>query len=335
MTGMAFDQAFRIGMGETPVRFPTPLDRLIYLRTLPNLGGLAGNGLSYIATQARERQFTTGELLYRPEEPIDVVHFVVEGRVRVEQEGLHLLDALPTFTIGFLPVLAGSRIGQTATALEPTVTLEIVATDLLEIFEDDFGFLENGIRQLSRQLLEAQSELEVRGLLTRSEPEATPYPHERLDLVERLALIRKGPYADVNLEPLVQLVSQAEELRVEPGTVLWEQGDPSTWGLHVAHGVIHCSNDERSFRMGPGSMLGYLDANGQLPRAYRAVAETKVVLMKEPTETFFDVLEDNFTLAIGVLSFFSQGLLQLTARVAKARQDDQPSSERGLESDPR
>jgi len=321
MSGLAFDQAFRIGMGETRVRFPTPLDRLIYLRTLPTLGGLAGSGLTFVASQATERHFSAGELIYRPEEPIGVVHFIVEGQIRVEQEGLLLLETGPPFTIGFLPVLSGSPVGQKAIALEDTVTLEITRSDLFEIFEDDFGFLENGIRQLSRQFLECQRELEIRGLLERSEPEVTPYPHHALDLVERLALIRNGPYAKVNLEPLVQLVRDAEEVRLEPGDLVWEEGDPSLWGLHIAHGVIRCESSERSFRMGPGSVLGLLDANGGLPRGYTAVAETKIVAMKATTETFFDVLEVNFPLALGLLAFFSGMVLELTGRVARARID--------------
>lgn len=322
MTDLALESAFSIGMGETRVRFPTTLDRLIHLRALPNLGGLAGSGLTYVATHAAERHYEPGELVCRPNEPVCSVHFIVEGRIRVEQNGLHLLDAVPPFAIGFFPVLAASDVGQKAVALEPTVTLEISRADLLEIFEDDFGFLENGIRQLSRQFAQTQAELEIRGLLTRSEPKDTPYPHERLDLVDRLELIRYGPYADVNLEPLVQIVRHAPELRLEPGDVLWEEGEIATWGTHIAHGVVACTGEDRSFRMGPGSVIGFLEGTGALPRSYRAVAETRVVALKETTEVFFDVLEDNFTLAIGFLSYLSTMMLDLSMELARAKLSD-------------
>lgn len=319
MTDLAFEQAFSIGMGETGAHFPTTLDRLIYLRTLPTLGGLAGRGLTYIAEHAIERHFGQGELIYRPQEPVSSVHFIVDGRVRVEQEGLHLLDGVSPFAIGFLPVLASSDVGQTATALVPTVTLEVSRADLFEIFEDDFGFLENGIRQLSRQLAQMQAELEARGALTRSEPEETPYPSRPLDLVERLELIRGGPYAEVNLEPLVQLVRQADELRFEPGDVLWEEGEPATWGAHVIHGVVACTSASRSFRMGPKSLIGFIEANGAMARGYRAVAETRVVALEQTTEVFLDVLEDHFDLAIGYLSFLSKLMLGLSVRVAAGK----------------
>ena len=323
MTDLAFEQAFSIGMGETGAHFPTTLDRLIHLRTLPNLGGLAGRGLTYVATHAAERHYDTGERIYRPEEPVASVHFVVDGKIRVEQEGLHLLDCVSPFAIGFIPVLASSDVGQTATALAPTVTLEVSRADLFEIFEDDFGFLENGLRQLSRQLAQMQARLESRGLLDRSEPEETPYPVRPIDFVERLELIRGGPYAEVNLEPLVQLLRYAEEIRLEPGDVLWEEGEPSTWGANVIHGVVACSSKERTFRMGPRSVVGFIESNGAMPRGYRAVAETRVVALKQTTEVFLDVLEDHFQLAIGYLAFLSRLMLGLSLRAARSGGSDE------------
>ncbi len=319
MSDLALDQAFSIGMGETPVRFPTPLDRLIHLRTLPNLGGLEGSALTYIATHAEERHFEVGDHVYLPEERVTAVHFIVEGKVRVEQEGVHILDGEPPYAIGFMPVLASSEVGQKALVVEPTVTLEVSAADLFEIFEDDFAFLENGIRRISAQFTKAQEELECRGLLERSEPEETPYPTKPLDLVERLELFLSGPFALSNLEPLVQMVRLAEEVRYEPGDVLWEQGDVATWGLTVAHGVVSCESNDRSFRMGPGSTVGIGEANGQLPRSYRAVAETRVVGLKQTTEVLLDVLEDNPEMAMGMLSFLSRLMLDFSIRLAQAK----------------
>ncbi|MBW2460748.1 MAG: hypothetical protein JRH11_03815 [Deltaproteobacteria bacterium] len=322
MIDPALDQAFQIGMGEARVRFPTTLDRLIHLRTLPNLGSLASSGLTYIAAHANERHYEAGELVYRPEEPVTTVHLIVEGGIRVEQEGLHLFDAVPPFAMGFFPVIAKSPVGQKATALEPTVTLEISQTDLFEIFEDDFGFLENGLRQQSRQLAETQRELESRGLLKRSEPEERPYPEEPLDFIERLELTRRGPYNAVNLEPLVQLARLAEEVRYEPGDVLWEAGEPSTWGVRIIYGVVNCTAPERSFRMGPDSVLGMIESNGLMPRSYRAVAETRVVGLTERSDVLLDILEDHPMVAMGLLKFMAGALIDNSLRIAKARLTD-------------
>ena len=324
MIDPALDQAFGIGIGigEARVRFPTTLDRLIHLRALPNLGGLASTGLTYIATHANERHYKAGELVYRPEEPVTAVHLIVEGGIRVEQEGLHLFDAVPPFATGFFPVIAKSPVGQKATALEATVTLEISQTDLFEILEDDFGSLENGLRQQSRRLAETQRELESRGLLTRSEPEERPYPEEPLDFIERLELTRRGPFSTVNLEPLVQLARLAEEVRYEPGDVLWEAGEASTWGARIVYGVVSCTSVERNFRMGPDSSVGMIESNGHMPRSYRAVAETRVVALTERSDVFLDVLEDHPMVALGLLKFMATALIDNSLRLARARLTD-------------
>jgi len=323
----ALDTAFGMGMGEGDLRFPTVLDRLIYLRTLPTLGRLAAGGLTYVATRAVERHFAPGELVYAPDRPVGAVHFVAEGRIRVEQEGLHLLDGVPPFVIGFFPVLSQSTVGQRAVAVEPTVTLELGRPALLEVFEDDFGFLENGIRQMSRQSVAMQRVLEARGLLERDPPKDTPYPHEALDLVERLDLMGRGFYADMNLEPFVQLVRMSHEVRYEPGDVLWTPGEPSAWGLNIAHGIVRCEGEDRTFRMGPGSSLGYIECYGVLPRSYRAVAETRVVGLRQPGEAFIDVLEDHPKLALSVASRMAGFVLDLSLRVARMEAGEAPADE--------
>jgi CRP-like cAMP-binding protein len=322
MSDLALDQAYSIGIGEAQVRFPTVLDRLIHLRSLQNLGGLAGTGLTFIATHAEERHYAAGDIIYRPGEPVAAAHLIAEGRIRVEQEGVHLLDGVPPFAVGFFPLIANSQVGQSAVAVEPTVTLEVSRADLFEIFEDDFGFLLSALRTQSRQLANTQEELEVRGLLIRSEPEDRPYPTEQLDFVARLELSRRGPYVECNLEPLVQLARQAEELRFEPGDVIWEEGDAATLGATILYGVVECVSEKRSFRMGPGSNIGLIESIGLMPRSYRAVAETRVVALKQGSEVLLDVLEDNPSMAMDLLSFLSKVILDLSLRLARAKLDD-------------
>ena len=113
------------------------------------------------------------------------------------------------------------------------------------------------------------------------------------------------------------MVRLQEEVRWEPGHVIWEQGDLAEGGFQVVYSVVKCESEERSFRMGPKSVLGFLEANGMLPRSYTAEAETRIVALQSTTEGFFDVLEDNFGLAFGFLSFVSGWVMQLSIRCAE------------------
>jgi CRP-like cAMP-binding protein len=164
-----------------------------------------------------------------------------------------------------------------------------------------------------------QRDLEREGLMQRDEPIETPYPERELDLVQRLVLMRQtGPYRDASLDPLIEMAKRAVEVRYAPGHTLWRAGEPSTWGMHVVHGVVRCTGEDgrRVFRMGPGSVVGYIETYADLPRGYDAVTEGRVVGLRGDTEAFFDVLEDNFELGIAFVGFLASLLTKLYERLA-------------------
>ncbi|MFT5353224.1 MAG: CRP-like cAMP-binding protein [Polyangiales bacterium] len=315
----ALDRAYQPGMGAgIRRRFPTPLERLIHLRTLPNLGMIQRSGLSYIAQRSEERFFARGETVFEYDDSIDSIHFIVEGSISVDQEEIEVAVVKAPFAVGFHPVLSTGRVHQRMVALEDTVTLEISAAEMLSVIEEDFAFLETGLRQMTRQLVETQAKLETQGELARTEPDEVPYPVDELDIIQRLVTARTGPLETANLEPLMQLVRQFEEIRVEPGHTFWSEGDEAHDGLTIVYGVVSCKSEQRTFRMGPGSSVGHLEAYGSLPRSYHAVAETKIVALRGSAESFFDVLEDHFELAMATMGFVCDRLLELNLRVAKA-----------------
>jgi CRP-like cAMP-binding protein len=300
-------------------RFIGPIERLLYLRTLPTIGHLPPAELASIAHYTRERFFPKGAVMLREGEPASSVFFLVEGRASLRRGSKVIRIVEAPFAVGFLPVLARDPNGVEVRAEVDTVALELGAEELVDAFEDNFSLLENGVRQLSRQLAEAQRELELRGRLQRDEPIDTPYPEHELDLVERLVLLRgAGPYKEVSLDSLVELARRSVEARFEEGAVLWREGDPSTWGMHIVHGVVRCVGDggKRVFRLGPGSVIGYTETYGGLPRGYEAIAETRIVGLRGDTEAFFDAIEDNFDLGIAFVGFMAQLLTRLYERLA-------------------
>ncbi len=109
-----------------------------------------------------------------------------------------------------------------------------------------------------------------------------------------------------------------EEVRFEPGDVLWDVGDEATFGVHVVHGTVRCVGDDglRVFPMGPGSVIGYSETLGRLERTYRATAETRVVGLRGSQEAFLDTLEDNAELGRVFMGFLASVLLDLYEKLA-------------------
>jgi CRP-like cAMP-binding protein len=296
-----------------------PIERLLYLRTLPTIGHLPPSELASIAHFTRERFFTKGGVMLREGLPASSVFFLVEGRASLRRGGTTIREIEAPFAVGFLPVLARDPNGLEVRAETDVVALELGADELLDAFEDNFSLLENGVRQLSRQLAEVQRELDALGLLRRDEPIETPYPEQELDLVQRLILLRKaGPYREASLDSLVELARRSVEVRFEPGEQLWEDGAVASWGMHIVHGVVRCEGQggKRVFRLGADSVIGYIETYAGLPRGYRAVTETRVVGLRGDTEAFFDALEDNFELGIAFVGFMAGLLTRLYERLA-------------------
>lgn len=305
-------------MADEP-RFIGPVERLLYLSTLPGLSSSSPAELASIGQHVRERSFARGEHLLQEGAPAESVFFLVEGSVTILRQGQVLQRVEPPFGVGFLPVLSEDPEGVTARADSKVLALELAADDLIDAMEDSFSLLESGVRQLSRQLAEAQAQLESRGLLERDEPLETEYPEAPLDLVQRLTLFRRrGPYMHASLDSMAELVRRAAEVRYEPGVTLWTEGDAAAWGVQIIHGVVTCSGKQppRAFRMGPDSVLGVVEANAQLPRSYTAVTETRVVALRMESETGFDIIEDDAELGLALLRFLATLINRLYVRLA-------------------
>ncbi|HMJ12523.1 MAG TPA: hypothetical protein VK524_13960, partial [Polyangiaceae bacterium] len=223
-----------------------------------------------------------------------------------------------------LAALSRNPAGTEARAEEDSLTLEMSIDDLWNVTEESFDLLVALLRQLTREMAEVQRRMEVSGTLLRDEPLQTPYPERPLDLVQRLVVLRRGgPFQNASLNALAELAERAVELRLDPGTVLWREGEKSEFGLNIVHGVVRCEGDggRRRFRMGPGSALGTLETIGQLPRSYEATTETPLVALRGNMEIVFDTLEDNAELGRAFLGFLAGALDKLYERSASAHHD--------------
>lgn len=299
-------------------RFVGPVDRLIFLRSLAGLGALDASEIVAIAERAEERFYRRGSLLLREGEPVEICHFLVEGQVSTGRGGRvqRYLDA--PYTVGFMAGLSRDPAGLEVRAETDVVTLALGIEDLTDTMEDNTRLTEAAIRQIARQIAEAQRLLESRGQLQREVPVDVPRPERPLDFVQRLSLLRKaGPYKDASLDALATIARHFEELRPEPGDVLFREGEPATHGLLIVQGIVRCASSDRVFRMGSGSVVGYLETMARLPRTYTATAETPMVVLRNEAEIFFDVAEDNPELGITFARFLSGVLGKLYDRLAE------------------
>ncbi len=301
-------------MPEAVRRLVSPVERLLYLKSLPTLAGLPAAELASLADRAVERFFSRGAVILREGRPVTAIYLVVEGALVVHRRGQFVARVGPGAGVGGLGLFARDPEGAQVSAEEDTLTLELDSDTLLEVLEDRFPVLLHMVRDLARQVVDLITRLRL-DPATGSPPFELPVdPSQELDLVQRIFFLRKmAVFERASINALAELSRQATQVRFPPGTTLWHEGDPSPGIYLVASGTVLATSEGRGlrFRFGPGSAVGAVEATADLPRFYDAVTETEVVALQGSNEALIDVFEDNFEMAMDYLAVLARFMLNV------------------------
>jgi len=306
-------------------RLLPPLERMLHLKRVPMLSELPSSEIAVVADAASERFFPKGALVFREGEPVESVHFVVQGALATNRHGVRLGRAGAGAGVGGLAVFSGDPLGSEVVAEEDTLTLEMDRDAIAEVLEDRYPILQHILREMSRRAI---------GLLTRfkldpsagipESPVDVPQGGD-IDLVDRIFFLhRMGVFRRSSITALAEMARELAQVRFEPGTVLWREGEPSPAIFLLRSGRVRATGSSGlAFRPGPGFPLGALEALGEVPRFYEAVAETPVVALQGHMGVVVDAFEDNFGMAMEYLAVLAQANLRILDWAA-ARGDPAP-----------
>jgi CRP-like cAMP-binding protein len=270
---------------------PFLMRRILALRQFPVWGHADLSELAMVAENVTERTFAPGDVI------TDSLHLLLEGRIAV---GKHELVARDVY--GALEVAARRAPREAATALEPTRTLELGASDYFEVLEDNFRLLLATIRDLAARALPL-------GVLRR--PLAMPFGDAPLGLVERMILLRQQiPFSSARLEALAILAHAATEVHWPAGATVVRAGFPAEESAIVLTGSLRTAGRE----IGPGHTLGMLETLANVPHLATFEATTPVRVLAIRAATLLDVLEDHTDFALSILETFARALVDHEAR---------------------
>ncbi|MEQ9081095.1 MAG: cyclic nucleotide-binding domain-containing protein [Sandaracinaceae bacterium] len=303
---------------------PEPLvgrvERLVAMRSFPGWSELPTRDLVTLAAIARPRRIGVGEQVFTEGQPIQTVLLVLEGELALSRGGKRLGLYRESSGVGGLAAFARDPRGYDCLATRDSVVLELHAEDLEELFEDRFPILLAVVRELARENVELRRRLPPSaGFPTRSSA-GDQCPAQALDLVERIFFLRRTlAFGAGRIDSLAELAKGAEEIRAEPGRVVWKVGDRADDALAIVCGTLRCrTEDGLAFELGAGDLAGGLDALGQVPRWYSAEVGEGLVALSMGRDLTVDVWEDHPDLALEVLQAFAAGLLALLERAADA-----------------
>lgn len=287
-------------------------DRMLALRSLPNYANLRDDSLLFIAEHARERRFRPGEVLLEEGVPVERIYIIVAGSVTLSRAGKPVTVIEAPGGVGILSSLAGDPDGRLAAAATDTLTLEIPTSAFISNLEEDFALMRNSLRILSGKALESRGNLPVH-------PKNAPlvdvgeYPDREQTLCERIIGLRSGqsPFANANMDAVFEVARRMTLHRVEPGKMIFDIGEPSTFSARINYGRVRCTAPSgEHVDVGMGMVLGALDSWSGTPRSFSARAETQVIYYQTPYESFLTVLEMHPSLAMTMLRGIAQSLLR-------------------------
>jgi CRP-like cAMP-binding protein len=279
-------------------------------------GAVSSGQLSVVAGEMRDRSFKAGSVLMREGEPPVAAYSLVRGRVRLSRRGHILGEVGPGAPVGFGGIVSRDALGLGAVATTDVLALELDRETLVDIFEDQFPFLLEAIRETSRRHLDFIRRMkQVPDQLPALHRE--PFVFDRLDLVERLLFLKMpgGPFEHSSIDALAEIEQRARYRSIEPGTTLWSEGDRADEAVVIVRGTIACSSSRDDgpvgFRAGSGTAIGAIESIAGQPRWHDAVADTHAEVLEHDVDDLFDIFEDNVEMAMDFLAWVSSDALNL------------------------
>ena len=305
-------------------RLVPPLERMLYLKRVPMLSGLSGSHIAVIADAARERFFPAGTVVFREGEPVGSVHFVVQGSLATFRRGARVGGVGPGAGVGGLALFARDPLGSQVVADEDTLTLELEADAVSDVLDDHFPILHHVLREMSRRAIDLLTRYRLDPSAGVPECPIDDAGTGEIDLVDRLFFLRRMTvFQRSSITALAEMARAMAQVRFEPGTVLWREGEAAPGIFLIRRGWLRARGSSGvAFRPGPGFPLGALEALGAVPRWYDAVAETPVVALQVQMGALVDVFEDHFSMAMDYLAVIAQSTLRILDSNASLGDED-------------
>lgn len=276
--------------------------RVRLLRSMPDLAAVSVDALVLLAERSRFRRFRKRASIWREQESVESVLYILEGRVRVELGGQVLGVVESRGALGFTALLTDSG-HLTATAEVATVALEIPGDAVRAALGRDFGLQRIVLRGLARALLAQRGPVPE----VVEAPERGPSRRVEMSLVERVIALRASPILRANVDALAELASAAVEVRAEEGEILWREGEPATFWLRLESGLIACETEEGDRAVvGAGTDLGYLEVLADEPRRQTARAASRAVGLRIELIDWFNVLELHTRFALDLTAILAR-----------------------------
>jgi len=264
-----------------------------------------------VASLGRQVRHETGRVIAQEGHVADVLHIVLDGRVRVASTREGRTEIAAPGVLGFEDVLEGHPVRGTATALEPTITLTMTTEEFLTLVSENVEIAQGIFRMLIETHCAPAWRTVVHGELS---PEMEQRVADGVQALDGLLLLQASPLLHrATTAELVRLAAAARVVPLVPGAALFKPGDVAA--IHaVLSGQVSVSAAEGTTpdHADSGDVVGMYEAlSGRYMAATGTIAQAGTALRIDRTE-LFELMADNMPLLQGIFS----GLVHTSARIA-------------------
>jgi CRP-like cAMP-binding protein len=244
-----------------------------------------------------------GTTIYRQGDPSEHFHFLVTGEVRLEAPGQPSFVLGDESVIGIIDVMADRPRTRTAVATRDAHLLRLRGEDWLDMLEDNFEVARNTVIGVSMRVHDLVLQLAPSGGF--QHPIEGASAGGKLSLVEKILALREIAYfSRAGIQALASVAGLLEEVRFEPGAVLFEASDAvAPFIFIVVSGTVGVKRAQPQIAasFGPGTIVAGHTAFTPEIHAYHAEALTRAVALRVRREDLFDRMEEHFDLARSVI----------------------------------
>ncbi|MBK9777516.1 MAG: cyclic nucleotide-binding domain-containing protein [bacterium] len=288
------------------------VERLLYLKSLP-LPRLDSRTLGRMAAHLSERTYSKGEVLQELNVMPTRFQVVVDGEVEILSGGGDTQTAVSRDLIGILSVMARDSRGLSAVARRKTLVLEGSTDFLLHEMQGNHAMARVAIQRICGEITRTLTSADSASDCLPTPESDLQAPSRRLDIIERLTVIRRHTrIGTFNVDALMELARRCEEIRPQPGEIIWRRGEPAR-AMHIF--VKGQAEGRRPgcacITMGCGHHLENFVALSGREHLSEGVAVTPTVILKIAAESLFDVLEDRPYMAADMIAMFGRLLIDM------------------------
>ena len=303
-------------MSSSALPLVDPVQRAIYLRTLPMFEGLGSPQVATLARLVEEQIVEAGTVICEEGAVPSDVFILVEGRVTESKGGVGWSREAPT-GLGSYSLLVGEGNSPRVVAETDLRLLALHGMTFLDLIQEDFDLMFHVRRLLVQRVMALRTETAtIRPFAIRDHGAGPSDIDDRpVDgLVDKIRLLADAPtWGSAYLDDLAELAMNSPVVALKAGDVLWLAGESTERYAIVATGAIRCTDDTSglSYIARRRDSIGGDVALSGVAHIVTAIAEVPSTVLSVGTEDILQLAEMHTSLGMTALRAVAKELLHL------------------------